>query len=137
MRPLLHLVSLLLVVPGVLLAVAFIILGRAIATQSLLGLLGQLLADALWLVPWGVLAFGTTLLLIAVGGFFAQTRRFAGLCVAVLGIASVVVVLSMTIRHSNFSWDELPFYIPAVVASAIGLWLGVVDGGDRSATMVA
>ena len=40
MRPLLHLSSLALALPGILLAEAFLVLGQAIATRSLLGFLG-------------------------------------------------------------------------------------------------
>lgn len=131
MRPLLHLVSIVLVLPSVLLAAAFVILGRAIATRSLLGLLGQLLTDALWIVPWGALAAVTAIVLIATGGFFVQTRRFAGLCVALLGLASIVVVLSLMMTHSRVSVSDLPFFIPGVIAIGIGLWLGVVDRNGR------
>ena len=68
MRSLLHLLSVILVLPSVALASAFIILGRAIATQTLFGVIGQLLSDALWLIPWGLLAGFAAVLLIAGGG---------------------------------------------------------------------
>ena len=133
MRPLLHLFSILLVLPSVLLAAAFVILGRAIATQSLLGILLQLLDDALFLVPWGLLAALAVLLLIASGGFFAQTRRAAGLCVAVLGVGSIVVSLAMILSHSRMSLGQLTFFIPGAVASCIGIWLAAGDRIGRDA----
>lgn len=127
MRPLLHLLSIVLVLPSVMLAAAFVILGRAIATQSLLGILGQLLADALWIVPWGALGAVASILLIATGGFFARTRRVAGLCVAVLGIGSIVIVVTMIMSHSHVSLGDLPFFTPGIVATCIGVWLGAND----------
>jgi len=127
MRPLLHLLSIVLVLPSVLLASAFIILGRAIAARSLLGVLGQLLADALWLIPWGLIAACIVILLIAAGGFYVQTRRLAGFCVALLGVGSTVVVLTFTVSHSNFSVGQLPFFVPAGVASCIGFWFAVIE----------
>jgi len=136
-RPLLHLLSIILVLPSVILASAFIILGRAIATQSLLGVFGQLLADAVWLIPWGLLAACTAVLLVALGGFFVQTRRLAGLCVAILGIGSIVVLIVLTSSRSNASLDELPFFIPAVVASCIGLWLAFIERHDQNAATAA
>ena len=108
---------------------AFVILGRAIAAQSLPGILLQLLADALFVFPWGLLAALVTLLLIASGGFFAQTRRAAGLFVALLGIGSFVVVLATILGHSRISVDDLPFFIPGIVATCIGLWIAL---GDRT-----
>lgn len=131
MRPLLHLLSIILVLPSVLLAAAFIILGRAIATKSLLGILWQLLADALWLFPWGILGAGATILLIAAGGFFAQTRRLAGLCVALLGLGSIVVLLTMILSHSDVSLSDVPFFVPGIVATGIGIWLAAIDGRNR------
>jgi hypothetical protein len=126
-RPLLHLLSIILVLPSVVLASAFIILGRAIATQSLLGVFGQLLADAVWLIPWGLLAACAIVLLVALGGFFVQTRRLAGLCVATLGIGSTVVLLVLTISHSNASLGQLPFLLLGIVSSGIGLWLAFIE----------
>ena len=122
-RPLWHLFSILLVLPSVLLAAAFVILGREVAAQSLPGILLQLLADALFVFPWGLLAALVVLLLIAAGGFVAQTRRAAGLSVALLGIGSFVVVLATIVSHSRISLDDLPFFIPGIVAICIGLWL--------------
>jgi len=129
-RPLLHLLSIILVLPSVILASAFVILSRAIAAQSLLGMFGQLLADAVWLFPWGLLAAGTAILLLALGGFFVQTRRMAAACVAILGVGSVVCILAITVRNSNFSWDQLPFFIPAILASCIALWLASTEPRD-------
>ena len=127
MRSLLHLLSVMLVLPSVALASAFIILGRAIATQTLFGVIGQLLSDALWLIPWGLLAGFAAVLLIAVGGLFVQTRRIAGLCVAILGIGSMAISIAMIVSHSTFTTGQLLFFVPAVAASCIGIWLACFD----------
>ena len=127
MRSLLHLLSVILVLPSVALASAFIILGRAIATQTLFGVIGQLLSDALWLIPWGLLAGFATVLLIAVGGLFVQTRRIAGLCVAILGIGSTVISIATIVSHSTITTGQLLFFVPAVAASCIGIWLAHFD----------
>jgi hypothetical protein len=122
MRPLLHLLSIILVLPGVALAGALAILGRAIATHSLLGFLGELLDAVLWLIPWGLLATCAALLAIALGGLSARFRWFAALCVAALAIGSTVVVLVLT-ADSGFSADQLVFFAPAAVSTAVALWL--------------
>jgi len=126
-RPVLHLFSVALVLPILALASAFVILDRAVAAGSLLGLFDQLLADAVWLIPWGLLAAGATLLVIALGGLFVRTRWLAGLCVAILGIGSTVVVIVLTHGHSNASFDQLPFFVPGVVASCIGAWFTLTE----------
>ncbi len=137
MRPLLHLASVVLVLPSVILACAFVILGRAIATQSLLGVFGQLLADAVWLVPWGLLAACVAVLLVALGGFFVQTRRLAGFCVAALGVGSTIVLLALTISHSNASLGQLPFLVPGLISSCIGLWFAFFERSSAQNTASA
>ena len=127
MRPLLHLLSVALVLPGFVLALAFGILGHAIAAGSLWGFFDQLLTDAVWLVPWGILAIGAAWLIVAIGGMFAGTRWLAGLCVAVVGVGSTALMLVLTIGHSNFDAGQLPFYVPGLVAACIGAWLALTE----------
>lgn len=126
MRLLLHLLSLILVLPSVALAGAFAILGHAIATQSLLGFLGELLAAALWLIPWGLLATGAVLLALVLGGMSTRFRWLAALCIVALAIGSTVVVLALT-AHSGFSTEQLWFFAPAVVSTSVALWLTVIE----------
>ena len=127
MRPVLHLFSVVLVLPVLALASAFVILGRAIGAGSLPGLFNQLLADAVWLIPWGLLTAGAALLAVALGGLFARTRWLAGLCVAFLGIGSTVIVIVLTLGHSDTSFAQLPFFVPGVVASCIGAWFALTE----------
>jgi hypothetical protein len=126
MRSLLHLLSVILVLPGVALAGAFAILDHAIATQSLLGFLGELLTVVLWLVPWGLLAACVALLALVLGGFSARFRWAAALCVVALAVGSTVAVLMLT-AHSSFSAGQLWFFVPAVVSASVGLWLAVTE----------
>jgi hypothetical protein len=126
MRPLLHLLSVILVLPGVALAGFVTILGHAIATQSLLGFFGDLLAVLMWLVPWGLLVFFGTLLALVLGALSTRFRWLAALCVAVLAIASTVVVLALT-AHASFSIEEFWFFVPAIISALIALWLVVTE----------
>jgi hypothetical protein len=137
LRPLLHLISVVLVLPILALASVFAILGRAIAAGSLLSLFDQLLADAAWLIPWGLLAACAVLLLVALGGLFVRTRWLAGLCVAILGIGSTVIVLVLTVGNSDPSLGELPFFVPGVVASSIGAWFAVTERPGHGVTSAA
>jgi hypothetical protein len=125
MRPLLHLLSLALALPGIALAAVLLILGRAIAAKSLLGFLGILLDVVVWLLPWGLLACLVALIALVVGAFTARFRWFASTCVAVLAIGSSIVVLVLTTAHGNFSLDQLPFFVPALISASVSTWLAV------------
>src|SRR4051794_27183573 len=115
MRSLMHLVSVLLVLPGVALAGMFLILGHAIATQSLIGFLGELLSVALWLIPWGLLAVCGALLLLMLGGLSSRYRWIAAGCVALLAAASTSVVLAISASHTKLSAGQLLFFVPALI----------------------
>jgi hypothetical protein len=136
MKPLLHLLSVLLVLPGVALASAFVILGHAIATHSLLGFLGELLAVALWLVPWGLLATFAALLALVLAGLSARFRWLAALGVATLAITSSVVVFVLT-AHAGFSAGQLWFFVPAVISAFLGLWVAATEFPRSKRTPVA
>ena len=133
MRPVLHLFSVALVLPILALASAFVILGRAIAAGSSPGVLDQLLDDAVWLIPWGLLGAGATLLIIALGGLFVRTRWLAGPFVAILGIGSTLTVIVLAHAHSDVSFDQVPFFVPGVVASCIGAWFTLTERPRDSA----
>lgn len=126
MRPLLYLVSLILVLPGVALASAFVFLGQAMATHSLLGFLGQLLDLFLWLIPWGAVALLAGLMALVLGGFSARFRWLAALCVLLLAVSSSAVTLVLT-AHAGFSADQLWFFVPAAIAATVTTWLAILE----------
>jgi hypothetical protein len=129
MRPLLHLINVLLVLPVVALAAAFAVFGHAISTRSWAGFFGVLLDTFVWLLPWGLLILFVSLVLLVLGGLTARFRGLASLCVAILAVGGTAVALTTVAGHDNFSPDQLVFFAPSLVSASIGLWLAV---GDRS-----
>lgn len=143
MRLLLHLLSVALLVPGALLAAAFIVLRRAIATQTLLGIVLELLADFLWLVPWGFLGSCAVVLSIALAGLFARTRWFAGLCVAILGLAAGLAAgcattppsVAPTCRHQDAAVEQSIGFCQAVRVGDTLYVSGVAGAGPMEAAV--
>jgi hypothetical protein len=123
MRPFLYLLSLALALPGIGLAVAFLILGDAIAARSLPGFLGVLLDTFLWLFPWGLLACMAAFVALVIGGVSARCRWLSSMCVAALAIGSSLVVLTIEVAHDNFSPGQLVFFTPALVSACVSIWL--------------
>ncbi|MFT3792680.1 MAG: hypothetical protein QM741_16795 [Rudaea sp.] len=125
MRPFLHVVGVLCLPPGVLLASAFPAMGHTIAAGTLFGFFEQLLVMASWLIPWGVLGSLAIFLALLSAGFWLRLRWLAGLCVAVFAIGSAAVILAF--GSQPISPDQLPFFLPALLSASIGLWLAFTE----------
>ena len=126
MRPFLHVISVLCLLPSVLLASAFLALGHAIAAGTLLGFFEQLLVMATWLIPWGLLASLVAFLALLTAGFSRRLRWLAGSCVAAFAIGSVAVILAFD--RQPLSSGQLTFFLPALFSTSVGLWLAVSEG---------
>ena len=127
MRALLHVVNVVLVLPAVALAAAFLLFGTAVASGSWLGFFGVLLDTAAWLLPWGLLVSLISLLLLLFGGLTVRFRLLASLSVAVLAAASATIVLATVFAHGNFSVGQFLFFAPALISASLGLWLAASE----------
>lgn len=125
MRPLLHVVGVLCLLPSVLFASAFLALGHAIAAGTLLGFFEQLLVMAAWLIPWGALAGFAIFLALLSASFSRRLRWFAGLCMAGFAVGSSAVILALGSQPTSL--DQLPFFLPALISASVGLWLVVTE----------
>jgi len=126
-RALLHVINVVLVLPAVALAAAFLLCGTAVAAGSWLGFFGVLLDTAAWLLPWGLLVSFISLLLLVLGGLTARFRLLAAVSVAVLAAASATVVLAMVFAHGNFSVGQFLFFAPALISASLGIWLAASE----------
>lgn len=133
MRALLFLSSFVLALPGIALACVFLVLGNALATHSFFGFLGALAHTFVALLPWGLLAILAAILTLLIGGIGDRYRWLASACVALLAIASSIIVFAITCSHGNFTPDQLPFHIPAALSATLGIWLAQREWPARPA----
>jgi hypothetical protein len=125
MRILLHLVSVALLMPNLLLASGFLLLGHAIAGTNIFEFLDRLLSSALWLVTWGILAAVGFLIAIVVGGIMARWRWLAALCVTLLSLSSGIVLIVM--GSGPYSAGQWLFLSPGLLSLCIGGWLTLTE----------
>jgi hypothetical protein len=116
----LHLLSVFLLLPSLVFAFACLLLAREIADKSFLKFLWRLLTT----VPWEILGVAAVVIAIAIAGFFVQSRWIAALCVAVLCIASTAIAIWM---EALTEWGQVWFFVPGLVALAIGVWLVITE----------
>src|SRR5207342_3319603 len=94
MRGALHLLCTLVLLPYLLLAAWFLILGDAISGGSLASFLTTLLSHALWLIPWGLLGFTAGIVAVAALGMIEGMRWLGGLCLFVLAGGCLFIVIA-------------------------------------------
>ena len=103
--------------PGLMLASGFILLGHAIAGGTLVEFFVRLLSEFALLVDWGVLAALAFLLAVLICGLFVRTRWLAASCVAVLAAASAAVVIAL--GSHPFSEGRWVVLLPGIAS----LWM--------------
>jgi hypothetical protein len=123
MRPLLYLLSFALMLPGLLLASGFIVLGHAIAGGTLVEFFMRLLSELALLVDWGILAALAFLLAVLTGGLFVRTRWLAAACVAVLAAASAIVLIAL--GSHPFSEGRWVVLLPGIASLWMSAWLAL------------
>lgn len=125
MRGALHLLCTIMLLPYLLLAAWFLILGDAIAGGSLASFFTALLAHALWLVPWGLLGLAAGIVAVAALGVIDGVRWLGGLCLFFLAGGCLFVVIAG--NSSAIGPGELLFLTPCFAILVFGGWLTVAE----------
>lgn len=129
MRGALHLLCTIVLLPYLMLAAWFLILGDAIAGGSLASFFTTLLAHALWLVPWGLLGFAAAIFGVMALGLIESVRWLGGICLFVLAAGCLLVVVGA--NTSGIDLGELLFLLPCLAVLFFGAWLAIVELRER------
>ncbi len=121
MRAALHVIAVLVVLPYVALAYAFAVLGQAIASGSLLGILDTLLQHFVWMIPWGLLATAAAIIAIIVLGVMPSLRWLGALCLGIIAAVSLAIIL--LVASSPLDPGGLLFLLPCVGVLVYEVWL--------------
>lgn len=125
MRVACYLLAALTLLPYILLATGFTLLGYAISGGTLLALLDALLTAALWLIPWGLLAFAVAFVGLLMLGMSDRWRWLGGLCLCLVAFASLVVIIGRA--TPDFDLPHLLFLLPCAAILAFGGWLAAFE----------
>jgi hypothetical protein len=125
MRGALHLLCTIMLLPYLLLAAWFLILGDAIAGGSLAAFFTTLLAHALWLIPWGFLGLAAGIITVAALGVIDGVRWIGGLCLFFLAGGCLFVVIAL--NSSPIGPGQLLFLLPCFAILVFGGWLAIAE----------
>lgn len=129
MRGILHLIATLVLLPYVALAGAFVLLGSAIAGGSLGAMLRILLAEALWLFPWGFLGCAAAIVVLIALGVGERLRWLGAACLFGLAAASLVVILALPADLPDVG--QVVFLLPCAAVLAFSGWLAASEWRRR------
>jgi hypothetical protein len=116
----LHILATLVVVPYVILAIGFVLLGHTIGSGSLLSIMHRLLNHFLWIVPWGIIGFVCAITLLAVVGAIPGSRRIGAVCLFVLAGASLAIILFTPTSPPDAG--QVLFLLPCIVVFIFAAW---------------
>ena len=118
--PILHVLATLLIAPYAALAIVLLVFGHATAQRSLWGFIDTLFLHAAWIIPWGILGFGTGILVLAGLGIKRSTRTLASALLCALAIASPVILV--VVSGSRLDEGAIVFLMPCIVVAMFSTW---------------
>ena len=125
MRAVAFILSTLVLLPYAVLAVGFVLLGRAISGGSLMSFLGAILTQADWFIPWGLLAALCSVVALIFLGVSPQTRRVGAVILLALALASVATIWVLSTKSVGL--PELTFLMPCIAVAAFAAWSAMTD----------
>lgn len=128
MRVVAHLLSIALLLPGLVVASAFLALDDVISQTGWFAFFIALIEVAVAFLPWALFAC-TMLIALSMCGFSARYRWAAALCVAGIAIASSAVLV--WIGEFPATPVDAGFFVPGAAALAISVWLAVSEWPPR------
>jgi len=128
MRVVAHLLSIVLLVPGLMFATVFLAADHVTSQTGWLAFFSALLDVVLVLMPWALLSMAL-LLALAICGFSARHRWAAALCVAGIVTGSTGVLLWL--GDVPATAQDASVFVPGAVALGIALWLVVSEWPGR------
>ena len=129
MRAVLHVLSVVALLPYLALAGGFLLLGHAIGRASLFGFFESLITQAAWFVSWGGIAIFSAIGIVASLGLSSRARWVGAAGVCLLAAGCLVVLLTMSTTH--ITSGTLVFLLPCAGSSLAAGWLAAAEWPRR------
>ncbi len=126
MNGFLHTLGTLVVLPYMLLAVAFLLIGDVARTRGLFALIDVVANHANWILRWGIYCLPVFLAALVVAGFIPSLQRIsaAGLFLIALGSLGIIC----TLHSTRIGLAEVTFLLPCIAVLGMSVWLFVREG---------
>ena len=135
MRAAFHILAVVVLLPYLVLASGFLILGHAISSSSLVSSIDTLFTHALWVLEWGIYAAVVGIVMLTLLGIVPRYRWLGALCLAVLAAASALSI-AIVPRRTFGLWEWL-YLVPCIAVLLFGLWRFRMERATRYVRLVA
>lgn len=123
MRSALLVLGTIVLLPYIVLALGFILIGQAIASGSLAAFFMTLLSRALWLAPWRFIGIAGVIVLLAALGISACLRWLAAMCLG--ATATVCLDVILVGNTTRIGPPQLLFVLPCVAVLVFAAMVAV------------
>lgn len=126
MHLILHIIGTLVVLPYLLLAVAFLLIGDVVRTRGLFEIVNVVANHANWILRWGIYGLPVMMLALLVAGLIPSWQRGSAAVLFLIALASLGVI---GLLHSGrLEFGHIVFLLPCAAVVAVSAWLFVRSG---------
>ena len=135
MNAFLHTLGTVVVLPYMLLAVAFLVIGDVARTRGLFAVIDVVLFHADWIVRWGMFGSPVFLTAILVAGFLPSLQRIGSVCLSLIALGSLGVICAL--NSTRIGLEEVIFLLPCIAVMGVSAWQVVRKGAPLASTSKA
>ena len=132
MHAFLHTLGALVVLPYLLLAAAFFLIGEVAKARGLLALIDVVVNHANWILLWGIYAAAAFWVLLIVAGFLPSFQRISAASLFLIALGSLSVIC--TLHSTRIGLGEVTFLLPCIAVLVMSAWLFVRAGTPPGAS---
>ena len=120
MNAFLHTLGTLVVLPDMLLAVAFLLIGDIARSRGMLALIDAVINHAHWIFRWEIYGLFVFLVALVVAGFLPSLQRICAAGLFLIAFGCLVVICTL---HSNrIGLGEVTFLLPCIAVLGMSAW---------------
>ena len=123
MNAFLHALGTLVVLPYMLLAAAFLLIGDIAETHGLFTLIDVIANHANWILRWGIYSLLVFLAALLIAGFIPSLQRIGAAGLFLIALGSLAVIC--TLHSTRIGLGELTFLLPCIAVLGVSAWLFV------------
>ncbi len=126
MNACLHTLGTLVVLPYMLLAAAFLLVGDIARSRGLFAAIDAILNHASWIFRWGIYGLPVFLVALIVAGCLPSLQRISAVVLFLIALGSLGVIC--TLHSTRIGLGQVVFLLPCIAVLGLSAWLFIQQG---------